>query len=38
MANIKDQVMTALSTVIEPELYKNTVSMNRVREMWTSDE
>lgn len=35
MTTIKDQVMTALSTVIEPELYKNTVSLNRVREIWT---
>ena len=33
MATIKEQVMTALSTVIEPELHKDIVSLNMVRDL-----
>lgn len=33
MTDIKDQVMTALSTVIEPELHKDIVSLNMVRDL-----
>ncbi|RMG70994.1 MAG: DUF59 domain-containing protein, partial [Chloroflexi bacterium] len=33
MSDIKEQVMTALSTVIEPELHKDIVSLNMVRDL-----
>lgn len=33
MADIRDQIMTALSTVIEPELHKDIVSLNMVRDL-----
>lgn len=33
MANISEQVMSALSTVIEPELHKDIVSLNMVRDL-----
>lgn len=33
MSNINEQVMSALSTVIEPELHKDIVSLNMVRDL-----
>ncbi len=33
MSNLKDQVMAALSNVIEPELHKDIVSLNMVRDL-----
>lgn len=33
MSDVKDQVMAALSTVIEPELHKDIVSLNMVRDL-----
>lgn len=33
MADIRDQVMAALSTVIEPELHRDIVSLNMVRDL-----
>lgn len=33
MSNIQDQVMQALSTVIEPELHRDIVSLNMVRDL-----
>ncbi len=33
MSNISDQVMAALSTVIEPELHRDIVSLNMVRDL-----
>lgn len=33
MSNIQDQIMQALSTVIEPELHKDIVSLNMVRDL-----
>ncbi|MBC7871234.1 MAG: P-loop NTPase [Chitinophagaceae bacterium] len=37
MADLKQQVMTALSTVIEPELHRDIVSLNMVRDLTVSD-
>ncbi|GAB4510344.1 MAG: Mrp/NBP35 family ATP-binding protein [Anaerolineae bacterium] len=33
MSNVQEQVMTALSTVIEPELHKDIVTLNMVRDL-----
>lgn len=33
MANLQEQVMTALSTVIEPELHRDIVTLNMVRDL-----
>jgi len=37
MADIKEQVMTALSTVIEPELHQDIVTLNMVRDLSVED-
>ena len=37
MANIDEQVMAALSTVIEPELNRDIVSLNMVRDLGVAD-
>ena len=38
MSNLQEQVMQALSTVIEPELHKDIVSLNMVRDLTIDDD
>jgi len=38
MSNLKEQVLNALSTVIEPELHKDIVTLNMVRDLEVEDE